>query len=502
MKFIDLFESDFTKPVLKENDGEECHVCNGTGEGRTEHENCSHCGGSGMEPSDRDNDDYDMYDTDDDYDRGGDDESHYEKYVRTRGLEEQGRLPYPVRSEKLGMANFELLKRAIQQPTGPRLTLSFGDRVIDLDREDLETLGEYYDNELRTRDSRLNFIRIVMSDPDNLNDVLRKLGRRTSSLQPDLFQEDKKKDNETDPQVRDVRLQRAITRAKADFPTAGSGIEALAKDFMRSQDQDQKSFDQLRAAERQQSQLLQQINKLDQEQSQEINNLEQENSELAQRLEQLQSVNSQLEKKLAAMSGRKIEPKAEPSKTGAATALTPPEPSAAEPKSAEPQAIEPRPISLGIKKKFKPVRQKIQRVQPQASANITPQLTTQNPDVLEPIGGRRRGSLAQRTDAEDGGIIDVEPKVFGNIAQQLTKEPGNETDAISPDAQAAYDDLLTNITAKTTTETKKKPEPAEADYGDEYQSMVKRVGQLAKQGPRKTIYDPVKRVYKTVPVNK
>lgn len=67
---------------------EECHVCNGTGEGRTEHENCSHCGGSGMEPSDRDDDDYEMYDTDDDYDRGGDDESHYEKYVRTRGLEE------------------------------------------------------------------------------------------------------------------------------------------------------------------------------------------------------------------------------------------------------------------------------------------------------------------------------------------------------------------------------------------------------------------------------
>jgi hypothetical protein len=38
-------------------------------------------------------------------------------------------------------------------------------------------------------------------------------------------------------------------------------------------------------------------------------------------------------------------------------------------------------------------------------------------------------------------------------------------------------------------------------YGDDYQAMVKRVGQLAKQGERKTVYDPVKRVYKTVPVN-
>jgi len=36
---------------------------------------------------------------------------------------------------------------------------------------------------------------------------------------------------------------------------------------------------------------------------------------------------------------------------------------------------------------------------------------------------------------------------------------------------------------------------------DQFDSMVKRVGQLAKQGPRKTVYDPIKRVYKTVPVN-
>ena len=44
-------------------------------------------------------------------------------------------------------------------------------------------------------------------------------------------------------------------------------------------------------------------------------------------------------------------------------------------------------------------------------------------------------------------------------------------------------------------------EAKEADYGADYQDMVKRVGQLAKEGPRKTVWDPVKRVYKTVPVN-
>ena len=37
-------------------------------------------------------------------------------------------------------------------------------------------------------------------------------------------------------------------------------------------------------------------------------------------------------------------------------------------------------------------------------------------------------------------------------------------------------------------------------YGSGYQAMVKRVGQRAKQGPMKTVWDPVKRVYKNVPV--
>lgn len=44
-------------------------------------------------------------------------------------------------------------------------------------------------------------------------------------------------------------------------------------------------------------------------------------------------------------------------------------------------------------------------------------------------------------------------------------------------------------------------ETKEAEYGSDYQAMVKRVGDLAKEGPRKTVWDPDKRVYKTVPVN-
>jgi len=49
-------------------------------------------------------------------------------------------------------------------------------------------------------------------------------------------------------------------------------------------------------------------------------------------------------------------------------------------------------------------------------------------------------------------------------------------------------------------EGNKKPEQPEADYGDDYQDMVKRLKQLAGAGPLKTVYDPTKRVYRNVPV--
>jgi hypothetical protein len=42
---------------------------------------------------------------------------------------------------------------------------------------------------------------------------------------------------------------------------------------------------------------------------------------------------------------------------------------------------------------------------------------------------------------------------------------------------------------------------SEAKYDAEWDEKVKRLSQMAKQGPRKTVWDPVKRVYKTVPIN-
>jgi len=48
-------------------------------------------------------------------------------------------------------------------------------------------------------------------------------------------------------------------------------------------------------------------------------------------------------------------------------------------------------------------------------------------------------------------------------------------------------------------ELKSKTRP-ETEYDADWDAMVKRVGKKAKEGPRKTVWDPEKRVYKTVPV--
>jgi len=52
---------------------------------------------------------------------------------------------------------------------------------------------------------------------------------------------------------------------------------------------------------------------------------------------------------------------------------------------------------------------------------------------------------------------------------------------------------------KDMAEGNRKSEPPEADYGDDYQDMVKRVKKLAGLGPSKTQYDPAKRVYRNMP---
>ena len=52
---------------------------------------------------------------------------------------------------------------------------------------------------------------------------------------------------------------------------------------------------------------------------------------------------------------------------------------------------------------------------------------------------------------------------------------------------------------KKADESKSKPAEKEADYGDNYQDMVKRMKKLAGLGPLKTVYDPTKPMYRNMP---
>jgi len=79
-----LFENN---KKLNEHDGEDCDLCNGTGEGLFDGESCHKCHGTGVMPGTRDDDDFDPPDDYDDNDYG-DDESYYEKSLRSRGLGE------------------------------------------------------------------------------------------------------------------------------------------------------------------------------------------------------------------------------------------------------------------------------------------------------------------------------------------------------------------------------------------------------------------------------
>jgi hypothetical protein len=439
----------------------------------------------------------------------------------------------------------ELLIKAYVEPTSARTTLSFGNRILELDRQDIEAVAHYYDNLLKDDTARWNFISGVMSDPDSLTDVLVKLGRRKSQTarQPGLFQEaDKKKEDD----IKDVALQRAISNARASFPTAGSGFEALSKQFMQSQDDDQRSIGNIKKANRRQDQLLSQINQIDQNQTQEIDSLEKDNDSLEQRLQQLQSVNARLEKTLSTMTGRNSSSQkaktAEPSSSRSqksidiipAKSTTPDAPAPREtPAPAKPAKPDVKPAPLALP----------EPEAPSSMSSMTKQLTTQNPDVLEPATDFVKGSAPRfnTTGAQDVVPRDVANNVKQNInaignammgdkLQQVAKDElgyqPNQSQQVAKDelgtqqaqsqqvakdnsdkqqdwiARKAGNAPLFGFEKQQAAENKEpKSEPPEADYGDKYQAMVKRVGQMAKQGSRKTVWDPVKRVYKTVPVN-
>ena len=301
-------------------------------------------------------------------------------------------------------------------------------------------------------------------------------------LDESVAEADKKKEDDLEPQVKDVALQRAISRAKADFPTAGTGIEALAKDFMRSQDQDSKSFDQLRQAERKQDQMLSQISKIDQEQEQEIQDLETQNSTLASRLQQLQNVNGELEKKLAAMSGRRADKK---SKTDTATAPAP-----------APVSAKTGPISPATKKAAKPkakaqpstskaIGQIAKTLAPPAPSAAIDQMAQQLQPKQKELGFDEPVTINPKK-FDTSRATDVVARLPGEVAKDVSKNIGAYGAKLSGADRAFNPDAIRNLVAQDELPMEN---DEEAKYNDKYQDMVARVGQKAREQEKKNPVD-------------
>jgi hypothetical protein len=128
----------------------------------------------------------------------------------------------------------------------------------------------------------------------------------------DLKELDQKKSSDN-PKYKDVRVQRAMRQAAADYPTAGSDAEAFAKSMLDAQDQDQENIAKLRQSTQRQRDLLDKNDRLDQRQQQmlgslekEINDVEQTNTSLEKTLQQMQQANAALQKRLDQMRGKPV----------------------------------------------------------------------------------------------------------------------------------------------------------------------------------------------------
>jgi hypothetical protein len=126
----------------------------------------------------------------------------------------------------------------------------------------------------------------------------------------DLKELDQKKSSE-DNKYRDVRVARAMRQAAAEFPSAGSDVEAFAKSMLNAQDKDQEDIDRLRQTSQRQRELIKKNDSLDADQQRTIVNIEKEiddversNSTLEKTVQQMQRANQALQQKLDQMRGR------------------------------------------------------------------------------------------------------------------------------------------------------------------------------------------------------
>jgi hypothetical protein len=188
-----------------------------------------------------------------------------------------------------------------------------GGKSYKLTAQWVDMLAEYY-NTLETNNDKAQLVYGVLTD---YNKTIRLLNELAQSK---LFE--KKSSKKTDnPEFKSTKLARLKTQARAKYPAASSDLEAMAADFVDSQEDDQQEFQRVKNTNKKQDELLKQITAINQQQDQEIDSLDADNNNLQKNLQQLRAANTELTKKLADMGQRK--PKEKTAGTVATTATTP-----------------------------------------------------------------------------------------------------------------------------------------------------------------------------------
>lgn len=289
--------------------------------------------------------------------------------------------------------------------------------------------------------------------------------------------------------TKSTALNRALKQAYAQYPTAKNDIEAFASWAMDRQNNANDLIDRQADLNRRQDAVIKSIDQDNTDQEQQIKKLDQENNELAAELDKVEK--RIIKSKSAAtpakpQSGAIAKPPTKAVPPGA-VAISSPFATTSDTASKSQEKPTGQALAVSNNTDSLPGTQAFSAMVPQLGSKQKelpldmPAVSYQPTDnVLEPSQSRTQDPkyAAARQQATD-----VEPKYYADIARRYASDP----EALKK--------------AMAIPEGNKDDQKIGGRYDpDDFDAMVLRLKKLAGAGPRKTVWDPVSRVYKTVPV--
>jgi hypothetical protein len=213
----------------------------------------------------------------------------------------------------IGMANMKSLQATVEKGFA-RTIFQFPNIKYVVGEDDTDKMADYYNGQDAA--GRTNFVYNVMGDGMKFIQLCKELGISPEAVepkQPELpgfspqgelplaERQNQKKKSDDDIKAGDVKTAREIQKIRAQYPAAGSDIEALARSEIDSTERSQQQIGRLRSSNTKQDELLKQIMDLDREQSKEIDTLDNENDGLEQQLARVQGLNDRLTQAVSQM---------------------------------------------------------------------------------------------------------------------------------------------------------------------------------------------------------